>query len=88
MIPQDLVRDTFSDLVTKYDLRLDFKSKMRFNIYSIEDLPFEIKEDIKNRLQNITECIGRKRYDLDHPIIFVLHDKKLIRGGIWSVRIY
>jgi hypothetical protein len=88
MIPQDLVRDTFSDLITKYDLRLDFKSKMKFNIYSIEDLPLEIKEDIKNRLQTITECIGRTRYDLDHPIIFVLHDKKLIRGGIWSVRIY
>lgn len=88
MITLDLLNETFQDLVDKYELTLDIKSKMRFNIYSIDDLPAEIKVDINTRMKSICEMIGRKRFDIDHPIMIRKGDKDIIKGGIWSIRIY
>ena len=88
MITLDLLNEAFQDLVEKYDIKLDIKSKMRFNIYSIDDLPAEIKVDINTRMKSICEMIGRKRFDIDHPIMIRKGDKDIIKGGIWSIRIY
>lgn len=88
MITLDLLNETFQDLVEKYDIKLDIKSKMRFNIYSIDDLPAEIKVDINMGMKSICEMIGRKRFDIDHPIMIRKGDKDIIKGGIWSIRIY
>jgi len=88
MIPEQLLKETFSDLVEKYDLRLDIKSKMKFNIYSLDDLPHDVKADISLKVKTITESIGRKRFDIDHPLIENRNDKLTIRSGIWSIRIF
>lgn len=88
MINEQLLNETLSDLVDKYELTLDIKSKMRFNIYSIDDLPAEIKVDINNRVRSICEGIGRKRFDIEHPLIIRKGDKDIIKGGIWSIRIF
>lgn len=88
MITLDLLNETFQDLVEKYDIKLDIKSKMRFNIYSIDDLPAEIKLDINIRMKSICEGLGRKRFDIDHPLMIRRGDKYIIKGGIWSIRIY
>lgn len=89
MIPEELVRQTFVDLADKYGLIIDHTSKMKFNIYSIEDLPFSLKEEINSRVKTITQCIGRKRWEVDNPVVYKNGDNTIcIRGGIWSIRIY
>lgn len=88
MIPELLVKETFQDLVDKYDIKIDMISKMKFNLWTLNDLPHSIKEDIKLRLQTITNCIGRKRFELDHPRIVEKSDGLKIIGGIWYVRIF
>lgn len=88
MITLDLLNQTFQDLVDKYQLTLDIKSKMRFNIYSIDDLPAEIKVDINTRMNSICEGLSRKRFDIDHPLMIRRGEVDIIKGGIWSIRIY
>lgn len=88
MITEQLLNDKFKDLVEKYDIKLDIKSKMRFNIYSIDDLPAEIKVDINTRMNSICERLGRKRFDIDHPLMIRKGEEVIIKGGIWSIRIF
>lgn len=88
MITPDLLNEIFQDLVDKYELTLDIKSKMRFNIYSIDDLPAEIKVDINTRMNSICERLGRKRFEIDHPLMIRKGEEVIIKGGIWSIRIY
>jgi hypothetical protein len=88
MIPQDLLNDTFSEIVEIYQARLDIKSKMRFNIYILDDVPQELKADIILRIDTLAKCIGRSKYELDHPLMMKKNDQVIIKGGIWSVRIF
>ena len=88
MITLDLLNEIFQDLVEKYDIKLDIKSKMRFNIYSIDDLPAEIKVDVNMKMKSICERLGRKSFDIDHPLMIRRGDKDIIKGGIWSIRIF
>jgi hypothetical protein len=88
MIPQELLEDTFSEIVEIYQAKLDLKSKMRFNIYILDDVPQELKADIKARCQTLANCIGRSRFELDHPVIYKKNDTLKIKSGIWSVRIF
>jgi hypothetical protein len=88
MITEELLNDLFRDLASQYNLILDVKSKMRFNIYIIDDVPHELKADIYVRVETLGRILNRKRFDIDHPIIFKQNDKTLIKGGIWSIRIF
>lgn len=88
MIPEQLVRETFEDLVEKYDFKIDFISKMKFNLWTLDDVPFELKQDIMNRVQVISNCIGRKRFQVDNPRVYKKDDVIKIVGGIWSIRIF
>ena len=88
MITLELLQDTFKDLIEKYELTIDVKSKMKFNIYSLEDLPSEIKVDINLRMKSICEALGRKRFEIDHPLMIRKGDNVIIKSGIWSIRIF
>lgn len=87
MIPEDLLNDIFSEVVNSYGAKLDIKSKRRFNIYILDDVPHDLKQDIKLRIEALVKCIGRSKYELDHPLIFKKGELTLIKSGIWSIRI-
>lgn len=88
MITPELLNENLSDLVDEYELTIDIKSKMRFNIYSLDDLPSEIKVDINMRMKSICEVLGRKRFEIDHPLMIRKGDNVIIKSGIWSIRIF
>lgn len=87
MIPEDLLNDIFSEVVELWKAKLDIKSKRRFNIYILDDVPHDLKADIKLRIEALAKCIGRSKYELDHPLIFKKGELTLIKSGIWSIRI-
>ena len=84
----DLISDTFKDLVEKWDFKIHFRSKMTFSFHVLEDLPFELKADIYNRVKFISESFGRKSFTVENPTVKTVAGKTIITSGIWHIRIY
>ena len=82
-----LILDTFSDLCVQYDIKVKIRSKRTFSLYAMEDLPFEVKEVIKEKVKIISESMGRKKFIIDNPYIVSINKKYVITSGIWSIRI-
>lgn len=84
---QQLIQETFQDIIERYNLDIRVKSKRTFSIISIDELPFEIKEVIKQKVQTISNSIGRKSFIIDNPRVISQNEVYKITGGIWDIRI-
>lgn len=84
----EFIVETFSDLCQKYDMKVHLKTKRTFSLYVMEDLPFDLKEVIHQKVKSIAKEMGRSRYVIDNPYIRKVGDKVLYTSGIWDIRIY
>lgn len=84
---QELVNELFKDLIKEYTIEIKVKSKRIFSIISIEDLPFELKEVVSQKVKTISEKLGRKSFIIDNPRVFTQNERYKITGGIWDIRI-
>jgi hypothetical protein len=84
---QELVNELFKDLIKEYTIEIKVKSKRTFSIISIEDLPFELKEVVSQKVKTISEKLGRKSFIIDNPRVFTQNERYKITGGIWDIRI-
>ena len=84
---QELVNELFKDLIKEYTIEIKVKSKRIFSIISIEDLPFELKEVVSQKVKTISEKLGRKSFIIDNPRVFKQNERYKITGGIWDIRI-
>lgn len=82
-LTQQLLDGTIGPLFEKYDAKVVLKSKRVFSILSIDDVPYSLKLELKPKLQELTELIGRKNYIIDNPNMI----GETIKGGIWLIRI-
>jgi len=83
----EFIIETFSDLCQKYDMKVHLKTKRTFSLYVMEDIPFEEKEVIRQKVIKIADEMGRSKYIIDNPYIITIGDKNVITSGIWDIRI-
>jgi len=84
----EFIIETFSDLCSQYDMEVHLKTKRTFSLYVMDDLTFELKEVIHQKVKYITKEMGRSTYLIDNPYIRNVGGKSLYTPGIWNIRIY
>lgn len=85
---KELLKESFSQLIDKYDIKPVAKSKRIFSFYTLDDVPHTIKEQVKLEVEKIANQMKRKSFDIDHPVITSDRDGNwIIKGGIWTIRI-
>jgi hypothetical protein len=84
----EFILETFSDLCNQYDIKVNLKTKRTFQLFVMEDLPFEVKDIIKEKIGVIANKMGRNKFYSDNPYIVKIGDKNVITSGIWNIRIY
>jgi hypothetical protein len=82
-----LILDTFQDLCSQYDIKVKLKSKRTFSLYVTQDLPFEVKAVVTEKVKVIAESMGRTKFIVDNPYIRTINEKALVTSGIWDIRI-
>jgi hypothetical protein len=83
----EFIIETFSDLCQKYDMKVHLKTKRTFQLFVMEDIPYEEKEVIRQKVIKIADEMGRSKYIIDNPYIINIGDKNVITSGIWDIRI-
>lgn len=84
----EFIIDIFNDLCSQYDIKVRIKTKRTFQLFVMEDIPFENKEIIRQKVETISNQMGRSKYTIDNPYIRNIGDKNVITSGIWDIRIY
>ncbi len=84
----EFILETFSDLCNQYDIKVNLKTKRTFQLFIMENLPFEVKEIIMEKIELITNKMGRTKFSSDNPYIVKIGDENVITSGIWNIRIY
>jgi hypothetical protein len=84
----ELIQDGFKDLVSKYDIKVNIKSKRTFSLFVLEDVPLEVKHEVHSIVQSICDNIGRKVFTVDNPFIITNDKGHFVTSGIWDIRIY
>lgn len=84
----EFILETFADLTSKYDMKVQFKTKRTFSLYILENIPFSEKEVIRQKVELIAQKMGRKTFLVDNPFIKTVADQTVVSSGIWDIRIY
>jgi hypothetical protein len=84
----EFILDTFADLCSKYDMKVHLKTKRTFSLYVMDDIPFELKEVMHQKVKSIAKEMGRSKYVIDNPYIRTIGGKALYTAGVWHIRIF
>ncbi len=82
------ILDTFSDLVSQYELTVRIKSKRTFSLIFMENVPYEVKLQVIEKCKLISKEMGRKNFTIDNPEIHSRLGTTQVNSGIWQIRIY
>lgn len=88
VIMNEFIIETFSDLCQKYDMKVHIRSKRTFQLFVMENIPYEEKAVIKEKVELIAQKMGRSKFLIDNPFIRTVADKTIVGSGIWDIRIY
>lgn len=82
-----LLKESFLKLELEIGIKPVAKSKRVISFFTIDDVSHSVKDEVKIECQKIVESMGRKSFQIDHPLIYSKDDVWFIKGGIWSIRI-
>lgn len=83
----NILKESFWELQTTIGIKPVAKSKRIFTFYTPDDVNHRVKDGVKIECQKIVESLGRKSFQIDHPVIYSKDDVWFIKGGIWTIRI-
>jgi hypothetical protein len=84
----ELIQEGFKELTSKYDIKVNIKSKRTFSLFVLEDVPLEVKNEVHSIVQSICDNTGRKVFTVDNPFIRTNDNGSYVTAGIWDIRIY
>ena len=84
---QTLLGESFLKLELEIGIKPVAKSKRVISFFTIDDVSHSVKDEVTIECQKIAKSMGRKSFQIDHPVIYSKDDVWFIKGGIWSIRI-